>query len=1295
MATLVLGAVGTAVGGGLGGSFLGLSGAVIGRTVGATVGRVLDQAILGSGSEAVEHGKIDRLRLTGAAEGGVIPRVFGRSRVGGHVIWATRFRETRTTTESDSGGGKGAPKGPKVTEYSYSISLALALCEGEIQRVNRVWADGSEIARESIQMRVHNGSEEQLPDALIEAVQGRGRATAFRGTAYVVIENLQLERFGNRVPQMSFEVIRAAVAPGEVPSPAELIRGVALVPGTGEFALATTAVHRDHGGGKRDSINVNSAQEVSDFSVAIRDLKEELPNIRSASLVVSWFGDDLRCGECSIAPRVETKSTRSEPQSWKVDGLDRSSAKRVPLKDGRPVYGGTPSDLSVVEAIRHLKRSNIDVTFYPFILMEQMPGNGLPDPHGDSEQPTLPWRGRITTALAKGQPGTSDRTRAAEDEVARFFGTSSSGSRPWNYRRFILHYAQLCAQAGGVEAFCIGSEMRGLTRIRGAGDSFPAVEELRRLATDVRGFLPNAKISYAADWSEYFGYSDQESGNTYFHLDPLWADPAIDFIGIDNYMPLSDWRDEPEHADHAARSIYDLEYLKENIEGGEGFDWFYASSEARNEQDRSPIMDSAHGEPWVYRYKDLRSWWSSPHHDRIDGARRSAPTAWVPGSKPFRFIEYGCAAIDKGANQPNKFIDEKSSESSLPYFSSGRRDDVMQMQYLRAILDYWGTDAINPDADAYDGKMLDLDHSFAWAWDTRPWPAFPLLLDYWSDGVNYFRGHWLSGRSTNQPLASVIAEICVSSGVDKVDVSRVHGVVRGYTITDIQSARADLQPLLLTHSVDVFEKDGALTFSMRRHPEKRNLEAAMFVRTDEPVQTRQRSPEADMPRRALVHHVDAGGGFEARVGDASEPGGRQLPVTESELPLSLTRGEGHALAERVLAETNVVRDSLEIQLPQSRRDVRVGDVITLDDDPDTWRVDEVNDAEVRSVKAVRTELAIFEPNDFPEELGSAVRPLAPLPVDAIFLDLPLLRGEEVPHAPYVAVTARPWPSSVTVYSSFEDAGYSVNRRIDIPSLMGTTETVLRAARPGVWDRGPELLVRIPEASLASRSVKAVLAGGNAAAIGSGSLTGWEVFQFQQARLVGPNLWGLSLRLRGQRGTEWATSRDWSIGQTVVILDGAPIQIDQSSDAIGVERFFRIGPSNQSVDHPSHLSTSLVPRAVGLRPYAPAHLRARVTDGVGTISWVRRSRIDQVGWDRAEIQLGEAFERYLVQVIIEGDDVLLEEEIATTYWTLPDAVSALVRGGELVRIRVMQLSEAVGQGEPAEITLRGGGLPVQA
>ena len=72
-------------------------------------------------------------------------------------------------------------------------------------------------------------------------------------------------------------------------------------------------------------------------------------------------------------------------------------------------------------------------------------------------------------------------------------------------------------------------------------------------------------------------------------------------------MPLSDWRDGLDHLDAAsADAITDLDYLRGNVEGGEGFDWFYASAADREAQVRTPITDGAAGKPWVFRYKDIR-----------------------------------------------------------------------------------------------------------------------------------------------------------------------------------------------------------------------------------------------------------------------------------------------------------------------------------------------------------------------------------------------------------------------------------------------------------------------------------------------------------------------------------------------------------------------------------------------------------------------------------------------------------------------------------------------------------------
>ena len=376
MATIVLGAVGAAVGASVGGGVLGLSSVVIGQAIGSAIGRSLDQRLLGGGSEVVDTPRVDRFRLTSAGEGTEITQVYGRMRVGGQVIWASRFKEKVSVTGGE--GGKGAPQSPEIREYSYSVSLAIALCEGEITRVGRVWADGDEVAPDSLNMRVYRGTPDQQPDSVIEAIEGAGQAPAYRGTAYVVLEGLQLKPFGNRVPQFSFEVMRPGQGDAAVHSDlASAVTGVALVPGTGEYALATTPVSYNGGDGTFASANISTPAGKPDFSVSTKAMIEELPNLKSASLVVSWFGDDLRCNQCTVRPKVENTSFEAEENDWIVSGLTRQNARQIVQDNGRPVYGGTPTDESVKEAIHSMKDSGLAVMFYPFILMEQLAGNAF------------------------------------------------------------------------------------------------------------------------------------------------------------------------------------------------------------------------------------------------------------------------------------------------------------------------------------------------------------------------------------------------------------------------------------------------------------------------------------------------------------------------------------------------------------------------------------------------------------------------------------------------------------------------------------------------------------------------------------------------------------------------------------------------------------------------------------------------------------------------------------------------------------------------------------------------------
>jgi len=1301
MATILFSAAGAAVGGSLGGTFAGLSSVAIGRAVGATLGRVVDQKILGSGAQAVETGRVDRFRLTNAGEGDPVTQLYGRLRLGGQVIWASDFEEVSST----SGGGKGGPSQPQTTEYSYTVNVAIALCEGEITRVGRVWADGDEIARDALNMTVYTGSTDQQPDPLMEAIEGAGMVPAYRGTAYVVMEALGLQRFGNRVPQFSFEVIRPEQrgAQGATHALPYGVEGVALIPGTGEYSLATTPVSYQGDNQSRWSANINSPSGKTDFSTSMEALEEELPELKSASLVVSWFGSDLRAGQCLVQPKIEDPAVEGDEMPWRVSGLTRSAAQVIARgADNRPIYGGTPADAAVIEAIQAMNARGTAVMFYPFILMDQLEGNTLPDPYtGEDGQPALPWRGRITTALAPGQAGSTDATPAAAAEVAALFGTAQafdftvqngavtySGPQEWTLTRFILHYAALCKAAGGVDAFCIGSEMRGLTQIRSARNIFPAVAAFIDLAAQVRAIVgPDTKISYAADWSEYFGYQPQDgTGDRLFHLDPLWADPNIDFIGIDNYMPLSDWREGVDHTDAQAwDDIYNLGYLQSNIEGGEGYDWYYGSPEERAAQIRTPITDGDHDEAWIYRYKDIRNWWSNLHYNRIDGVRANAPTDWLKGHKPVWFTEYGCAAIDKGTNQPNKFLDLKSSESSLPLFSDGGRDDLIQMQYLRAMIDYWAQPDNNPAGIEYAGPMIDMTRAFVWAWDVRPYPFFPNTRELWSDGASYARGHWLNGRTSSRSLASVVQEICSRAGVQAVDTSGLYGLVRGYGVADVGDARASLQPLMVRYGFDAIERDGVLTFRMRAGLRETALDPERFAVSGDLDGTTVQVREADasLSGRVRLRFIQADASYDVISEEAVLPDEETHAVAATEFTMLLTRAEGRQVAERWLNEARIARETVQFALPPSKMPVRAGDVVSLPADqgegPSLYRIDRVDQADYQQVEAVRIDPQVYQPSPLPDDLVGMRAFVAPVPVYPLFLDIPLLTGDEVPHAPHIAASANPWPGSVALYSSLTEQNFGLNTILPLRATIGTTRSSMTRAVAGLFDRGDALEVRLISGRLESVNEDALLSGANLAAIGDGGSDNWEIFQFATAELIGPRTYLLRDRLRGQAGSDGLMPDVWPSGSEFVLLNSVPQQIDLSRNLRRVAQTYRIGPAQRPVDDPSYRQLQRAFNGNGLRPYAPAHLRGKVQlDGALALTWFRRTRIDGDPWEPLEVPLGEESESYLLRVV-KDDIVLREETLAAAAYAY--SVAAQTADGAVApfRIDVAQVSASYGTG----------------
>ena len=200
--------------------------------VGALVGGLLADVLFPL--PGVKGPRLNELNVQHSTVGAPVPIVYGTAALAGNVIWSSGLIETKH--EDEQGGFLGVG-GQEVTTYTYSASVAIGICEGPISGIRRVWADADLIYDASsdatlaarfdledflttfvevlagiramsaqLDFTLYIGTEDQLPDPTIEADEGVGNTPAYRGLAYIVFNDFQLEKYGNRIPNFRFEV---------------------------------------------------------------------------------------------------------------------------------------------------------------------------------------------------------------------------------------------------------------------------------------------------------------------------------------------------------------------------------------------------------------------------------------------------------------------------------------------------------------------------------------------------------------------------------------------------------------------------------------------------------------------------------------------------------------------------------------------------------------------------------------------------------------------------------------------------------------------------------------------------------------------------------------------------------------------------------------------------------------------------------------------------------------------------------------------------------------------------------
>lgn len=215
MAKLAVPIVGAVVGGVL----FGPVGAQWGWAIGSAASALMFAPDLSS-SFSQEGPRVSDIAAGGSSYGTAIPIMFGTSRTGGNVIWASDLIETThvsTHSQEVGKGGGGGTQTTTTTTYTYSQHLQVMVCAGEVVGIRKIWANGKLIldasttntgaTGQSGNVRIYTGTTTQTADSLIESFLGVGNVPGHRGYCYVVFESLQLEEFANRAPNFEFEVV--------------------------------------------------------------------------------------------------------------------------------------------------------------------------------------------------------------------------------------------------------------------------------------------------------------------------------------------------------------------------------------------------------------------------------------------------------------------------------------------------------------------------------------------------------------------------------------------------------------------------------------------------------------------------------------------------------------------------------------------------------------------------------------------------------------------------------------------------------------------------------------------------------------------------------------------------------------------------------------------------------------------------------------------------------------------------------------------------------------------------------
>ena len=1338
MAQLALAFAGAYIGGSL-------FGTALAARIGWAIGSYLGARLFAPDLPDVEGPRLSDLQVTSGADYGTpITKVWGTVRVSCPLIWAAPIKERAYTTEV--GGGKGGGGSQKVTNYKYFADFAVYVCEGPVLSVSRIWADSVLLfdGRKSIngfrkdysdysehinldlgKATVYYGTEDQMPDSLIESTEGVGNVSANRGICYIVFGDLALEKFGNRIPSIRVEVTKDSlylqpILINRTPNFWEYTVFsdrygvyVTIWPSAGGKTQLTihdrkyNIIHTENllgfqinplmfglfYGDKDRVVFYYSAgynRRVFCYSIGQRKLLFDV-HIVSAGIYDEWYGFGFSFipiyGKEQLVIATFNNGSSSIPDAYHgvfiIDPDTGYVSQRLEEDGDEPDFAAQGfENLSGVHVV-----GNLAVRDERYIYLSDNNNVYKMDVLSGS---VVAKFSRVTTSITS----INNNERSRQDIH--------------NGKVYMLY---LDGTDTGIEEFDINSE------------SFQLQEWSKQYMSNLTmrfkdGFQSEDGTAFLANVIDDYSYvvvilnmNSKTMVAKFYTPDPVYvgtprigesalADKGssvfISHIGANTKLDIVSLQEKGNTT--LKRICDDVESLllpSSNID----------NSDLEVEVKGCFVSKEMPARAFLEMLASIYNVSFAEVDGKIVGTINNYPMEFYLFYKNLN-LAGGWPDYSGNGNNANSFFGtiQRLSGTTLTDHTSG---------FAR----FLSSSGANVECHSSTMSAITKDFSIeAWirinsltgtmaiaSQDTSDWTANPSWqLRITSAGTPEFIIY--TGGGTIDAVVLTSPSVLSNSNWHQVAATYdgttmkifVDGaltaskpfsgsIAAGSTpITIFASYYNDVKTDFMDGDLDMFMflnrsfKDEEIAYRWRRwtYQSIRDVTESDLVND---ISITKRSIR-EQPSRVSLIYLDSENDFQQAEQHVDFPTKREAIGSNNvslDVPIAMTAKEAASIVERIAADEFVGKELFSFSLPHKFIEISPGDYIkiNLDNGEQYFAkvLKSIIDANSISLDAVREQQNIFSRPPGQVSYDSATY----TSVAHSFLELiDTARLDDIDDEPGFYALSGPmfsngsW-SNAFLYQSSDGVNYNLISTFPSAATVAILVEDTTSGPSTVWDDYTSIKVSLISGTLVSAADADVLNGANLAYLNG------ELLQFSNVTDNGDGTYTLTRLLRGRKGTEHSIAAHTKGSRLVVLGEDAASWIDATVSSIGKEKFYKSVTNGLLLQDAIEKKFSY--QGIDLKPLSPVHIKFSASGGSIKTTWIRRTRINGEWKDLSDVPIGEAYEKYKVEIYRSGS-LIDSNDVTTPEYTYNLQV------GDVVKI--YQYSDRVGLGYPAEATFNG-------